>query len=193
MAFIKESFLREKARDYELKTFAESYIVKSERQAKITIFLSHSHKDKEIAIGFQNLLAQYEINVYIDWQDSTLPDTPNRETADKIKRKIKELNLFILLATDNALFSRWCPWEIGVADSVKDYESILILPIVDYNGEFKGNEYLQLYRRIEIDKVGETFVVEPAFRKYGITFSKYEITYQSEALKEFLKRKAGIF
>jgi len=62
MTFIKESFLREKAEDYRLRTFVESYIVKSESLAEITIFLSHSHKDKELAVGFQNLLAQYGIN-----------------------------------------------------------------------------------------------------------------------------------
>jgi len=192
MAFIKESFLRRRAKEPKLELLAERYIVRSKIQAQITVFLSHSHKDKELAKGFQKLLALYEIYVYIDWQDSTLPDTPNRETADRIKEKIRNLDLFILLATNNALSSRWCPWEIGVADSAKDYESILILPIVDDNGEFKGNEYLQLYRRIEIDTFEEMFVVEPTFRKYGATFSKYEITSQGETLKKFIERKARI-
>lgn len=191
MAFIKESFLREKAKDYRLRALAESYIVKSVLQARITIFLSHSHKDRELAIGFQNLLAQYGINVYIDWQDSTLPDTPNRVTAETIKEKIKEMNLFILLTTNYALSSRWCPWEIGIADSFKDYDSILIVPIVDDLGEFKGNEYLQLYKRIEISFDKKPLVIEPEFRKYGTLLSESEVGYQGESLMSFIERKAG--
>ncbi len=191
MAFIKESFLKEKAEDYRLKTFAESYIVKSALQASITIFLSHSHKDKELAIGFQNLLAQYTINVYIDWQDSTLPDAPNRITAEGIKEKIKKLDLFVLLATNYALSSRWCAWEIGVADSAKDYGSILIVPIIDDLEAFKGNEYLQLYKRIEISFAKKPLVIEPEFRKYGTLLLESEIGYQGESLMSFMERKAG--
>ncbi len=191
MAFINESFLREKVEDHRLRTFAESYIVKSVSQAKITIFLSHSHKNKEIAIGFQNLLAQYRINVYIDWQDSTLLDTPNRVTAERIKEKIKKLNLFILLASNYVLSSRWCPWEIGIADSFKNYDSILIVPIVDDLGEFKGNEYLQLYKRIEISFDKKPLIIEPEFRKYGTLLSESEIGYRGESLMSFIERKAG--
>lgn len=190
MAFIKESLLREKAEDYRLRTFAESYIVKSASLAEITVFLSHSHKDKKLAVGFQNILAQCGINVYIDWQDSTLPDTPNKETAKRIKEKIRISNLFILLATNYALSSRWCPWEIGIADISKGYDLILIVPIVDYSGEFIGNEYLQLYKRIETTLDDKPLVIEPEFRKYGSLLLESEIGYQGESLTSFIKRKA---
>ena len=181
------------AKNDRLKNFAKSYIVKSKLQAKITIFLSHSHKDKEIAVGFQNILAQCGINVYIDWQDSTLPDEPNRETAERIKEKIRNLGLFILLATNNALSSKWCPWEVGIADSIKGYESILIVPIVDASNEFRGNEYLQLYKRIEMDSVSEIFfIIDSSFRKYGATLSENDIAYHGEPLIGFLRRKARL-
>lgn len=189
MAFIKESFLREKAEDYEFRIFADNYIVKTAALAQLTIFLSHSHKDKELAEGFQNILAQYGIGVYIDWQDSELPESPNKITAKKIKEKIKDLGLFILLASENSLSSKWCPWEIGIADSLKHYENILIVPIVDNFGEFHGNEYLHLYKRIEIDNLGKLLVVEPDFRKYGATLSESEVMDQGEPFSDFLKRK----
>jgi hypothetical protein len=196
IAFIKESYLREMAKNYKLKNFAKSYIVKSKLQAKITIFLSHSHKDKKIAVGFQNILAQSGVFVYIDWQDSTLPVKPNRKTAEKIKEKIRNLGLFILLATNYALSSKWCPWEIGIADSFKGYESILIVPIVDALNEFRGSEYLQLYRRIEIDSLNKIFILEPSFKnfEYSANFYENEIIQQGqrEALNEFLKRKARL-
>jgi len=187
MAFIKESYLIEQAKKY--ISFRENYIIKTASLAQITIFLCHSHEDKTLAEGFQNILANYGIKVYIDWQDSKLPESPNRETAGRIKEKIGDLDLFILLATNNSLSSRWCPWEIGIADSSKNYEDILIVPIVDYSGEFKGNEYLQLYKRIEIDSLDELLVIEPEFRKYGAILYKSEVSYKSEPFPTFLKRK----
>lgn len=186
MAFINKSFLKERSKFY---YFQENFIVGSKEEAQITIFLSHCHIDKELAEGFKSILASYNIYVYIDWEDSTLPSIPNRETANKIKQKIKELDLFILLATDNALSSKWCPWELGIADSLKGYESILIVPIVDDNGEFKGNEYLQLYKRIEISLDKNIFVLDPVFKKYGEKLFAYSPDFKSMLLGEYLKTK----
>jgi len=191
MAFITKNFLREKISSYWfLEKFASEI-----KEAQLSIFLSHSHRDKDLAEGFAKILGDCGVCIYLDWRDPTLPDVTNKETAERIKEKIKKLDLFILLATDNALSSRWCPWEIGIADGSKDYEFILIVPVVDDDDkEFKGNEYLQIYRRIEMDSFEKIFVMEPSFRKYGATFSENEITYkyQGELLEKFLKRKAGI-
>lgn len=188
MAFIKESFLRKKASDRELQRFSEQCIVKSASLASITVFLSHSHKDKEIAQGFKNLLAQCGIKVYIDWEDSELREAPNKETAERIKEKIKKLDLFILLATKNSLSSRWCPWEIGIADGYKGYDMILIVPISDDYGNFIGNEYLKLYKRVEIVKPEKLFILEPEVREYGTILYESEIGYQGKLLCNFLKR-----
>ncbi len=166
MAYINRSYL-EKQRS---ETLYRNYIATELSSAEITVFLSHSHKDKELAEGFQNALASCGIKVYVDWQDSTLPQTPSRETAEKIKGKIYELDLFILLATNNSLSSRWCPWEIGIADSVKAYENILIVPVIEDSGEFKGSEYLQLYKRVEVDMLDNLWVIEPEFNDFGTKF-----------------------
>jgi len=192
MSFIKEGFLKGKKDDPNLKKLAEKYIVPSLKIAHLTIFLSYSHKDIELAKGFQNLLAQYEVYVYIDLQDSELPETPNRSTAETIKDKIKTLDLFFLLATNNALSSKWCPWEIGIADTSKDYNSIYIVPITDQCGNFIGNEYLQLYKRIEISNIGELFVLDPQIRGFNISFSDNDIKDPDESLKSYIKYKEKI-
>jgi hypothetical protein len=179
VAFIKRSFLLEKS-----KLVKSSYIKETKAEAKLTVFLSHSHKDRKLAEGFQNILGEQGISVYIDWQDSALPDSPNKETAERLKQKIKELDLFILLATDNSLSSRWCPWEIGVADSSKEYDSILIVPIVEDSGEFKGSEYLQLYKRIEITQDDKLIILEPSFKEYG----RYSTSHYGESFKSFLEK-----
>ena len=97
-----------------------------------------------MVLGLQAVLREHGWNVYIDWQDTTMPPEPNRETALKIQRKIKENNWFMFLATQNSTASRWCPWEIGYADGVKSIDSIMIIPTQDRNRNWYGNEYLQL-------------------------------------------------
>ena len=82
-----------------------------------------------------------------------MPSSPNSETANKIKVRIKELDWFIFLATKNSLESKWCPWEIGYADGVKYYDDIVILPTYDAFGRFYGNEYLRLYRSIQFSEI----------------------------------------
>lgn len=113
-----------------------------------TAFLCHSHRDDVLAQGLQNLLTENGWNVYIDWQDTDMPETPTKETAAAIKKKIAERDWFLFLATPESVRSRWCPWEIGYADSVKSDGDILIIQTEDDSGNFYGNEYLQLYRKI---------------------------------------------
>jgi hypothetical protein len=55
--------------------------------------------------------------------------------------------------------SHWVPWEIGVADQIKTLANIGIVPVTDKHGNFEGNEYLQLYRRIELDNVQNKFFI----------------------------------
>jgi hypothetical protein len=116
---------------------------------KQTGFLCHSHIDQELAKGLQVLMKENGWDIYIDWQDNELPSSPDKETAEKIKGKIKLTDWFLFLATSNSTASRWCPWEIGYADSVKSYERILIVPTEDDSGRWYGNEYLQLYKKID--------------------------------------------
>lgn len=114
-----------------------------------TAFLCHSHKDHELAKGLQVLMKENGWNLYIDWEDSEMPSTPNKETANRIKTKIKTTDWFLFLATGNSTQSRWCPWEIGFADSAKGYDKILIIPTANDYGTWYGNEYLQLYKKMD--------------------------------------------
>ena len=77
-----------------------------------------------------------------------MPAKPNRATAEKIKRRIKQLHWFLYLATANSSNSKWCPWEIGYADGIKNIERIIIIPTTDGNLNY-GSEYLDLYRRVD--------------------------------------------
>lgn len=115
---------------------------------KQTAFLSHSHKDSRLAKSLQSFLHAQGWEIYIDWEDTSMPDSPTRETAEKIQAKIRDLDWFLFLGTQNSMRSRWCPWEIGYADGVKPIDNILIIATTDSAGTY-GSEYLQIYRRID--------------------------------------------
>ena len=124
-----------------------------------TAFLCHSHVDKELAEGLQVWLAEQGVDLYIDWKDSTMPETPDRETAQRIQRRIVASDCFLFLATANSKASRWCPWELGYADGKKNLNQIAIVPTADGRGTY-GNEYLQLYRRLDSNSLNQLFLHE---------------------------------
>lgn len=106
-------------------------------------------------------MAEAGFDVYIDWQDSSMPAEPTRETASRIKRRIIASDWFIFLATDNSMASRWCPWEIGYADGKKDVDEIILVPTSDDSGRYYGNEYLQLYSTVKAAAGGGWALFEP--------------------------------
>ncbi|ATM00082.1 MULTISPECIES: toll/interleukin-1 receptor domain-containing protein [Aeromonas] len=126
----------------------------AKRFGQPTAFLSHSHKDSLLALGLQELLKNQGWDVYIDWQDQTMPDKPDAKTAFNIKTAIVRADWFLFLATQNSMASRWCPWEIGFADGKKSHEHIAIVPTQDSQGHFYGNEYLNLYNKIDVPASG---------------------------------------
>jgi hypothetical protein len=79
-----------------------------------------------------------------------MPAITSAETADKIKRKIKDLDKFVVLLTENSKNSKWVPWELGYADGVKNYGDIAIFPVLRSRfGNFDGVEYMGLYPQIK--------------------------------------------
>lgn len=64
-----------------------------------------------------------------------MPEEPNRETAGRIQAAIRNSDVFLFLATENSMSSRWCPWELGYADGVKPLDSIAVVPTKDAIGK----------------------------------------------------------
>lgn len=145
-----------------------SLVNEAKRSGRQTAFLSHSHMDADLAKGLQGFLQAQGWDIYIDWEDTTMPETPDRRTAETIQQRIIELDWFFFLATENSTKSRWCPWEIGYADGKKPIDSILILQTVDSSGRYYGNEYLQLYRYISATQAGSYAAFGAAQNRGGL-------------------------
>jgi hypothetical protein len=141
---IRQDDLKNKAYRYNQRIdesqYTASYIKKK------TAFLCHSHKDETLVKGLIVIFREANIHLYVDWMDQSMPEKPNKVTAENIKSRIKNSDLFIFLATANSKASRWCPWEIGFADGVN--KNVYIVPTSDGYNTY-GNEYLELYSKID--------------------------------------------
>ena len=145
------------------KTINESLLeFKSQsRFNKVTIFLSHKHDETEELDSAINFLKGFEVEVYVDWLDDGMPRTTSGVTATRIKQKIKENKKFVFLATEGAIASKWCNWELGHGDAQKYVEHIAVLPIKNNYSDFGGAEYLQIYPYIyESDSTPNTYYIK---------------------------------
>jgi hypothetical protein len=115
--------------------------------ADVSIFLSHSHKDKDSIQPAIAFLRSHGVSVYVDWMDEGMPDVVSGETARKIKEKIRQQKKFLVMVTENSKDSRWVPWELGFADPVKGMNHIASFPIAEKT-DFTQNEYMKIYPKI---------------------------------------------
>lgn len=148
---IQKGFINESLK--ESRTFS----AKNAFTTKTTVFLSHKHddlEDDEELKGFIEILEDIGVKIYIDSMDNTLPEQTSGDTAKRIKEIIEYCDKFILLATSKAIESYWCNWELGIGDVHKFQKNIAILPIKEkgqVDSQYKGNEYLQIYPRIDYE------------------------------------------
>lgn len=165
------------------KTFSRHEMTLNEAKVKAieTIFLSHSHEDKHLIEYAAGILNKNGINsganLYVDWNDSTMPSRTNGETAQKIKENIRNFGKFVLLASPKAITSNWVNWELGYADAYKYINKLALFPVLkSQDREWKDAEYLQIYPRIEregnfstFDTFGSWFVIYPDGQKYSLS------------------------
>lgn len=155
--FYRGDFNKYKISDSELrKSLTESFNFSAESASgfkQTTVFISHKHNDLEDLKGVIGYLEkECDVSVYIDSSDEKMPEKTSVVTAKRIKKIIKSCNKFILLATNAAIESQWCNWELGFGDAFKSKNNdIAILPMNDTNLsdlDYAGNEYMELYPTI---------------------------------------------
>lgn len=113
---------------------------------KTTVFISHKHDDLEALKPLITLLErEYSVETYIDSKDSLMPKVTNSETAARIKNMINQCDKFILLATDGAIESKWCNWELGYGDAAKFTKKSIAIFVFSNTKDAKGCEYMKLY------------------------------------------------
>ena len=135
------------------------------RKKSVVVFISHKHDELDDLKGLIGFLEnEYDVECYIDSEDEIMPSVTSSITSRILKERIKRSDKFILLATNGAIESKWCNWELGFGDASKTLKNVALLPMQpaeDFEYEYKGNEYLSLYPYIryfsgyEIDSNGK--------------------------------------
>ena len=119
---------------------------------QLSVFLSHKHSDRAQLSRIKLLLENLNISVYVDWLDDDMPKHTRGETGIIIKDKIKKYDKFILVATDAAITSQWCNWELGLGDAEKyDKDKIALFPLREEYSNWSGTEYMEIYPTIEYE------------------------------------------
>lgn len=127
---------------------ARGKITKSYQYGKCetTVFISHKHDDLEDLKGVLGMLeSRYGVEAYIDSRDPSMPLVTSAITAANIKERISSCDKFIFLATNGAIESKWCNWELGYGDAKKYKDHIALFLMEPETGGYKGNEYMGLY------------------------------------------------
>lgn len=145
------------------KTFSKDNIVTLNESSyrdktKPMVFLSHKHDELAILQDVIAFLKEEGIDIYVDWMDEEMPAYTNAETAVRLKEKIRTSNKFILIATTNAVNSKWCNWELGLGDAAKYVEHIALLPIDRIYQSYNEAEYLKIYPYIDYENGYNTYL-----------------------------------
>jgi len=140
-----------------LKKASEQVLNESRSAAKesdtFDVFLSHSIADADLVLGIKNLLEERGLKVYVDWETDRQLDRNkvNPETADLLRRRMKQSKSLLYLATESASSSKWMPWELGYFDGLRGGQ-VAVMPLLDNETDsFKGQEYLGLYPTVTKD------------------------------------------
>lgn len=112
------------------------------------IFLSHSHLDAEVVLGLKLEFERLGFSVYVYWiADPQSQHAVTKETADRLRQRMKSCRCLLYAASENSPLSKWMPWEVGYFDAFR--QRVAVVPIQQHPGfffeGFKGQEYLELY------------------------------------------------
>lgn len=135
-------------------TINENLRIFREKNKYYDLFISHSFKDKELIEELIHLFNSCNYSVYVDWiEDKDLNrDNVTVSTANLIRERVQSSKGLAYVATKSVSQSKWCPWELGYSDGRLKGRSC-ILPVLESESLFKGQEYLGLYPYIEYSKV----------------------------------------
>lgn len=159
---------------------------------KISVFISHKHDDldlEELKGVIEMLEKECNVVPYIDSMDNKMPDYTCTKTAERLKEVIEFCDKFILLATNSAIESYWCNWEVGIGDVHKYKKNIAILPMQDKDKLYKGNEYLKLYSSIEYSDGTRTYRSGGFISKGFYVRTPTEENYTITSLQDWLNNK----
>lgn len=167
------------------------------QQISNSVFISHSNSDKIFIQQICNLFKYMGYSTYVDWLDRKLPKDTSEMTAEILKERIEENDKFILVATNSAIRSYWCNWELGLGDAKKyKLNKIALLPIHDPKCRWVSHEYLRIYPTIHFFEKKRLVRLSPGKSLLGknVLFYVWNIDIEfNELIKNSLGNEDSLF
>lgn len=162
MAYLTENEVRARAGRITQRVVKSARQVLNESTAatnqKFDVFLSHSSAEpEEIILGVKALLEDRGLSVYVDkYNDPQLsPEVVTPETAEILRGRMRNSRTLLYVYSKHSKQSRWMPWELGFFDGLKG--DVGVVPVTTSQEEkFKGEEYLNLYPYVDIEKAASS-------------------------------------
>ncbi|WP_025743785.1 TIR domain-containing protein [Aquimarina pacifica] len=138
---------------------------------KVTLWISHQPNQLEELDSAINFLKGFGVLIYADWLDEehSIYNTNIQDSKEKKEKRIKENRKFIFLATEEAIDSKECKWELRYANTQKSIDQIAILPVRKDYTDYSGSAYLQKY---------------PYIQKSDHVQDRYEVKYPDGSIEE---------
>lgn len=190
----------------QLVTFARSQISSLAKSADVILnesvksqlavqafdaFLSHSIKDSEIILGIKIVLENQGLSVYVDWIEDPHLDRNNvtSETAERLRKRLKQSKSLIYAHSNNSPESKWMPWELGYFDGYKG--AVVVFPVVKVaDDKFKGQEFLGIYPYIDTISGASLFVNRGQAPQSSLGRVEAGASYLN--LKDWMRVRAGV-
>lgn len=132
------------------------------------VFISHQRNDKEVAKTIANYISRSGLDIYFDEYDASINRDDPWSVVNAIKKGIQKSTHMLCILSQNALQSKWMPWEIGygydrlhvagitVKEISKDAlpEYLQIVPVL------RGTKSLNSYIATTIGKLEGTLINE---------------------------------
>lgn len=104
------------------------------------VFISHQRKDKTVAKAIADYILKAGVDVYFDEYDTSIDINNPKSVVTSIQNGIRRSTHMLCLLSNNAMQSKWMPWEIGYGYDRTDLVGLTVKEI----SESILPEYLQV-------------------------------------------------
>ncbi len=140
--------------------------------SEISVFVSYDPGDEEAMLSVLLLLDSAGVKICPVLPGSLVTSGQGSDKDDSVRKNIARCSRFVFIATDNAMRSPRCNWELGIGDGLMTPANIAVMPVTEQRGAtWSCPDHLLAYPMLVTDNdffIGE-FFIESMDRKISLT------------------------
>lgn len=132
------------------------------------LFISHQRNDKQVAKEIANYIYKSGVDIYFDEYDWSINRDDPQSVVNAIKTGIRRSTHMLCILSQNALQSKWMPWEIGygydrlqvAGITVKEISKAVLPEYLQIVPVIRGTKSLNAYIAKTIGRVEDSLISE---------------------------------